>query len=293
MNSKDIVIEIIESADNLLANKQYLEAYYEYEQIFPILSSLHNKNKRADSIGSVTGWAAGLLTGGFGLEDFLLIPLVSKGVAKALGSDNEYLTKIISFITLRQANSILASDTLLNNMQKDKVFQKFALLVASGKSEKIFNKIGKNYFPNLFSDSSLDDSDVINTPYFFLLEQANHISHQNEEVFFLLFSYLKKINDTSELTNLLFQYFGDDVNDWHKEGEQSSSKQEYKEEGIDYYEILGISKNATKEEIKKAYYDKMKQYHPDKFAHLSKEFQDLANRKAQLINEAYSKLMDL
>lgn len=55
----------------------------------------------------------------------------------------------------------------------------------------------------------------------------------------------------------------------------------------DYYEILGVSKDATKEEIKKAYKKLAKKYHPD----LNKDKPDSAD-KFKKINEAASVLTD-
>lgn len=56
----------------------------------------------------------------------------------------------------------------------------------------------------------------------------------------------------------------------------------------DYYEILGVKRNATQEEIKKAYLNLCKQFHPDKFKHLGKEEYENALKKFVLINEAFN-----
>lgn len=60
----------------------------------------------------------------------------------------------------------------------------------------------------------------------------------------------------------------------------------------DYYEILGVKRNATQEEIKKAYLNLCKQFHPDKFKHLGKEEYEKALKKFVLINEAFDILYD-
>ncbi len=57
------------------------------------------------------------------------------------------------------------------------------------------------------------------------------------------------------------------------------------------YDILGVSPNASKEEIQAAYRTAVKQYHPDRVAHLGKELQDLANKKFIEIKKARNAMM--
>ena len=67
---------------------------------------------------------------------------------------------------------------------------------------------------------------------------------------------------------------------------------------MDFYELLGIKKDATKEEIKKAYRDMVKRYHPDvnKSDEASKIIISLNEAKETLLDDdkrcEYDKLLD-
>lgn len=56
----------------------------------------------------------------------------------------------------------------------------------------------------------------------------------------------------------------------------------------DYYEVLGVNKNATEDEIKKAYRKLAKKYHPDANPNNKEE----AEAKFKEVNEAYENLSD-
>lgn len=52
-------------------------------------------------------------------------------------------------------------------------------------------------------------------------------------------------------------------------------------------EVLGVSPDASAEEIRRAYQQRIGEYHPDKVATLGPEMRDLAERKSQAINVAF------
>ena len=56
------------------------------------------------------------------------------------------------------------------------------------------------------------------------------------------------------------------------------------------YTILGVSPGASADEVRRAYQNKVREYHPDRTGNLPQELRELAERRTKEITSAYNQL---
>ena len=82
------------------------------------------------------------------------------------------------------------------------------------------------------------------------------------------------------------------LNEWGSSGTSNENEDTQSEEFTDWYEILEVSPDATKNEIKKQHRKLAKKYHSDMDTAIDGEQKEEFENKMRLINEAWSILKD-
>jgi DnaJ-domain-containing protein 1 len=80
-----------------------------------------------------------------------------------------------------------------------------------------------------------------------------------------------------------------DSEEYDEIDDEDQSSEDDLEEAYDeesWYEVLGVSSDATEDEIKTAFREKIKQYHPDRVSGLGEKLQHIAEFETQKLNAA-------
>lgn len=114
----------------------------------------------------------------------------------------------------------------------------------------------------------MDYSSKLQLHYLFGIASADGSTHENEV----------------DVISVISKYMGISSADFQ------SIKAMFVQQVDSAYKILGIDANATDDEVKKAYREMAKKYHPDKVAYLGEDVRKSAEQKLQEVNEAYEKI---
>lgn len=82
------------------------------------------------------------------------------------------------------------------------------------------------------------------------------------------------------------------INRMQAEAQKAGRQAQRRKIAVNHYETLGVGPDATMDEVKAAYRLKMREHHPDRYAHDPKAEAD-AQERAQVINVAYQELTAL
>ena len=89
-----------------------------------------------------------------------------------------------------------------------------------------------------------------------------------------------------------YDFFREFAEGAYSQSSNGSGQQQYRQTNIDYdpYKVLGLTKDASNDEIKKTYRRLCKQYHPDKMADATEAEKADAEKKIREIISAYDKI---
>ena len=226
-------------------------------------------NQYAKWIGGGLGWMYGGPIGAF--LGYQLGKYISKGF-QSKETSFELSLLILSAIVVKADGKIQKSEL---DCVRRFFLQSFGKL-KSDKYFQIFNDVKHKDFPSVRS---------------VCLEINKHVKHKTRlQIIHFLFSIahsdghvdIKEINIIKKIS----KYF------WISEYDFSSIEAMFsKEKNIDNaYDILGVSKTASDDQIKTVYRKMVKKYHPDKLTGVSEDVVKMAKEKFQSVKDAYDKI---
>jgi hypothetical protein len=201
----------ISEADLCMEKRQAAKAFEKYSHAYIELINYFNNAKFIRKIAKGSGWVVAFFTGGFGWEDFIIVPLVNNAVLKLFKLDIKELARYLSYILRQKLSCIILDENLTGKLNKSLVFCDFLLAYKLLEKSIIPKDIVKSVFElvnpmadensNVFSVEPRLSEPVLTDE---LLKYSNKTDLENKRIHVLLFSYLDK---SGERNNILYHNF--------------------------------------------------------------------------------------
>lgn len=190
------------------------------------------------------------------------------------------------------ASVVIKADGRINQVELDYVRRYFANTYGKDKANKAFAQF-RNVIKERISVRNTCAEIGQFMPYNARIQLINflfgvaysdgHVT-QNEELEIRRIASYLSIGQFDYL-NLRSAYFQN-----HQQQKRETYSSTYSKNSDYEYEILGVSENATDDQIKKAYRNLAKKYHPDRLQNATKQDKRVAKEKFQKIQSAYEKI---
>jgi DnaJ like chaperone protein len=221
-------------------------------------------------IGSILGFAIGSVLGGFSKEDIEITKSYGESSRTRQSGDFE-----ISLLLL--ASVVIKADGKTDERELNYVRTHFKKMYGEERANNAF-KLFKVFIKN----------NKVSTRQISTQIRQNLTHASRLQLIHFLFGIAKSdglVNDAEvNAIKIIAGYLN--VNQYDFE----SIKAMFYDSADSAYKILEIDKNATNDEVKKAYRKMVKKYHPDKLQHLGEEHVKGAEEKFRKVQKAYEQL---
>ena len=113
-SEKEEIEKLIRKAEKLQDEEDFINAFIAWDDVVTELDIIIQQSKASRMLAKGAGFAGALLTGGIGLEDIVLVPLISQGLMKLFGIDlKDFLKQLEYSLTKRQYCMHYSDDIVL------------------------------------------------------------------------------------------------------------------------------------------------------------------------------------
>ena len=231
----------------------------------------------SNDYGKWIGGIAGFMYGG--VLGALVGYHLGKSIGRNFGPKKKMFEMSFEMSLLVLATMVIRADGKIKKSELDCVRLFFLQSFGKAKSDiyfKVFNEIKAKPFPSVRS---------------VCLEINKSVNHKTRlQIIHFLFSIAHSDGHLDskeiEIIKKIAKYF------WVSDYDFSSIEAMFLDKNniSNSYTILGVDKNATDDEIKKAYRKIVKKYHPDRLTDVGEDVVQLAKEKFQTVQDAYGKI---